>query len=115
MMPVHAGSVQITGLCIGHELARDVIGEMGQHVQQRVCGRLPPPAVAQARHDLARAKIIAFTSRQEEVYRRYPQTDTSLAARYARAILAHRFSRGGEAQAPSNRPSSATAMRRFMA
>jgi predicted Zn-dependent protease len=46
----------------------------------------------QARHDLMRAKLYGFLERPEMVLRRYPTTDTSLAARYARAIAAHRFS-----------------------
>jgi predicted Zn-dependent protease len=50
-----------------------------------------PPAL-QARHDLARAKLFGFIDRPEAVARRYPAGDTSLAARYARAISAYRFS-----------------------
>lgn len=50
-----------------------------------------PPAL-QMRHDLMRAKLIAFTSQAGEVVRRYPFTDNSLPARYARAIAAYRFS-----------------------
>jgi predicted Zn-dependent protease len=40
----------------------------------------------QLRHDMARAKISAFMERPDTVYRRYPPSDTSLPARYARAI-----------------------------
>lgn len=40
----------------------------------------------QLRHDMVRAKISAFMERQETVYRRYPLTNDSLPARYARAI-----------------------------
>ncbi|MGY8705251.1 M48 family metalloprotease [Bradyrhizobium sp. 18BD] len=40
----------------------------------------------QLRHDMVRAKISAFMERPELVYRRYPQTNDSLPARYARAI-----------------------------
>lgn len=40
----------------------------------------------QLRHDMARAKISAFMERPETVYRRYPQTNDSMPARYARAI-----------------------------
>jgi len=40
----------------------------------------------QLRHDLVRAKISAFMERPETVYRRYPQTNDSMPARYARAI-----------------------------
>ncbi|WP_456621199.1 MULTISPECIES: M48 family metalloprotease [unclassified Bradyrhizobium] len=40
----------------------------------------------QLRHDMVRAKISAFMERPETVYRRYPQSNDSLPARYARAI-----------------------------
>ena len=50
-----------------------------------------PPAL-QARHDLMRAKLYGFLERPDGVARRYPPSDTSLAARYARAISAYRFS-----------------------
>jgi predicted Zn-dependent protease len=44
----------------------------------------------QARHDMVRAKISAFMERPETVYRRYPQSNTSMPARYARAIVSYR-------------------------
>ena len=50
-----------------------------------------PPAL-QARHDLMRAKLYGFIERPDTVARRYPQSDASLAARYARAISAYRYS-----------------------
>ena len=50
-----------------------------------------PPAL-QARHDLMRAKLYGFIDPPDAVVRRYPLSDTSLAARYARAISAYRFS-----------------------
>jgi predicted Zn-dependent protease len=43
----------------------------------------------QLRHDLMRAKISAFMERQDTVYRRYPLSNDSLAARYARAITTY--------------------------
>ena len=43
----------------------------------------------QARHDMMRAKISAFMERQDTVYRRYPLSNTSLPARYARAITTY--------------------------
>jgi len=54
----------------------------------------------QARHDLMRAKLYGFLERPDAVARRYPLSDTSLAARYARAISAYRFfdPRGAVAQ-----------------
>jgi predicted Zn-dependent protease len=43
----------------------------------------------QARHDMMRAKISGFMERQDTVYRRYPLSNTSLPARYARAITTY--------------------------
>jgi predicted Zn-dependent protease len=44
----------------------------------------------QLRHDLMRAKLAGFLERPDAVARRYPASDTSLPARYARAISAYR-------------------------
>jgi predicted Zn-dependent protease len=44
----------------------------------------------QARHDMVRAKLSAFSEDPMLVMRRYPPSDTSMPARYARAILAYR-------------------------
>jgi predicted Zn-dependent protease len=44
------------------------------------------PPELQMRHDMVRAKISAFMERPETVYHRYPLSNTSLPARYARAI-----------------------------
>jgi len=43
----------------------------------------------QSRHDMMRAKISGFMERQDTVYRRYPLSNTSLPARYARAITTY--------------------------
>jgi predicted Zn-dependent protease len=54
----------------------------------------------QFRHDMMRAKLFGFTERPASVLAHYPLTDTSLPARYARAISAYRFGdpRGAMAQ-----------------
>jgi predicted Zn-dependent protease len=44
----------------------------------------------QLRHDMVRAKISAFMERPDTVYRRYPSSNNSLPARYARAIVTYR-------------------------
>ena len=49
------------------------------------------PPELQFRHDMMRAKLYGFTERPDLVLRRYPATDTSLPARYARAISTYRF------------------------
>jgi predicted Zn-dependent protease len=53
--------------------------------------RKDPPALQQ-RHDLMRAKLSGFLDRPDTVYRRYPPSDHSLPARYARAIITYRHS-----------------------
>jgi predicted Zn-dependent protease len=54
----------------------------------------------QQRHDLMRAKLYGFMDRADISGNRYPLSDQSLPARYARAIAAYRFSdpRGAQAQ-----------------
>ena len=51
----------------------------------------------QARHNLARAKLFGFIERFDGIGRRYPAHDQSVAARYARAIAAHRSGKMQEA------------------
>jgi predicted Zn-dependent protease len=46
----------------------------------------------QQRHDLMRAKLYGFIDRPDAVLRRFQANDTSLPARYARAIASYRFS-----------------------
>jgi predicted Zn-dependent protease len=53
--------------------------------------RKDPPAL-QLRHDMMRAKLFGFLDRPNNVYRRYPLSDHSLPARYARAIATYRYS-----------------------
>lgn len=43
----------------------------------------------QMRHDMMRAKVSGFMERADTVYRRYPASNTSLPARYARAIASY--------------------------
>nr|WP_249123655.1 MULTISPECIES: M48 family metalloprotease [unclassified Bradyrhizobium] len=47
-------------------------------------------AALQLRHDLMRAKIAGFMDRPDTVSRKYPPSNTSLPARYARAISTYR-------------------------
>jgi len=53
--------------------------------------KLDPPEL-QLRHDLMRAKLYGFLDQPGTVLRRYPLSNTSLPARYARAISAYRHS-----------------------
>jgi predicted Zn-dependent protease len=53
--------------------------------------RKDPPEL-QLRHDMMRAKLSGFLERPDTVARRYPSSDHSLPARYARAISTYRHS-----------------------
>jgi predicted Zn-dependent protease len=48
------------------------------------------PPELQLRHDMMRAKLHGFMDRPDTLQRAYPMSDTSLPARYARAIAAYR-------------------------
>jgi len=75
-----------------HPMARervDALLAMGQATPY--WDRVDSPEL-QLRHDMMRAKLVGFTDRPDSVARRYPLSDTSLPARYARAIAAYRHS-----------------------
>jgi predicted Zn-dependent protease len=50
------------------------------------------PPELQFRHDLMKAKLFGFLDEPQTVFNRYPQTDQSLSANYARAIATYRQS-----------------------
>ena len=74
-----------------HPLPRERLANLEVAARASPVFDKPDPPALQARHDLMRAKIVAFMGEPGEVSRRYPLSDTSLAARYARAISAYRF------------------------
>jgi predicted Zn-dependent protease len=50
------------------------------------------PPELQFRHDMMKAKLVGFIDQPQAVFNRYPQTDQSLPAMYARAIATYRQS-----------------------
>jgi len=48
------------------------------------------PPELQLRHDMMRAKMFGYLDQPETLYRRYPMSDNSMPARYARAIVNYR-------------------------
>jgi predicted Zn-dependent protease len=84
---------------LSHPLPPERIGNLETVARQSPNFGKKDSAAQQARHDLMRAKLFGFTGRADEVYRRYPASDNSLAARYARAIVAYQSKRIAEAQA----------------
>jgi predicted Zn-dependent protease len=74
-----------------HPMPRERVAALDELVKTNpYWDKLDPPEL-QLRHDMMRAKLAGFLERQDSITRRYPPSDTSLPARYARAIAAHRF------------------------
>jgi predicted Zn-dependent protease len=69
-----------------HPVAADRIARLRDLVTKSpYYGQADPPAL-QLRHDMVRAKISGYLERPQTVSNRYPASDNSLPARYARAI-----------------------------
>jgi predicted Zn-dependent protease len=73
-----------------HPMPAERMAALAELVKTQYWDKKDPPEL-QFRHDLMRAKLYGFTERADAVARRYPSSDTSLPARYARAIAAYRF------------------------
>jgi predicted Zn-dependent protease len=74
-----------------HPLPAERIASLTELVTKSPYYDTPDKPELQRRHDLVRAKFIAFTGTQQAVQRAYPPSDDSLPAAYARAVLAWRF------------------------
>lgn len=88
---------------MSHPMPRERVEALAQQAKASPHWNKKDPPELQERHDLMRAKLSGFLDKPDGVARRYPLSDTSLAARYARAISAYRFSdlRGALAQIDS--------------
>lgn len=87
---------------ISHPLPLERISQLERLAKQSPhYGAKDPPGL-QARHDLMRAKLFGFVERSDTVLRRYPPSNLSAPARYARAVLAYRSGRLSEALATIN-------------
>lgn len=76
-----------------HPVATDRLARLRSKVEHsKYYNKIDPPEL-QLRHDLMRAKLSGYLESPAIVQNRYPRTDTSLPARYARGIA--RFFQGG--------------------
>jgi predicted Zn-dependent protease len=80
-----------------HPMPTERISNLEQAAKQSPYFDAVDPPELQARHDLMRAKLIGFMGTSGEIARRYPISDMSLPARYARVIADNRFGRLEEA------------------
>lgn len=84
-------SKRIDPYLLSHPMARERIAALEELAKASPYYNAKDPPALQARHDLMRAKLYGFVERPDVVARRYPLSDTSLPAQYARAISAYRF------------------------
>jgi predicted Zn-dependent protease len=70
-----------------HPVATDRIARLRELVERSPYVDAKDPPELQLRHDLVRAKISGYLEASQTVFNRYPAKDTSLPARYARAIV----------------------------
>ncbi len=75
-----------------HPLTHDRIAFVRNHVAQSAYSDSSPPSEYAAMFRRMQAKLHAFLGRPARTFARYPQTDASLPARYARAIVHSRQS-----------------------
>jgi predicted Zn-dependent protease len=73
-----------------HPMPQERMAALTELVKTPYWAKKDPPDL-QFRHDMMRAKLFGFTERPATILAHYPSTDTSLPARYARAISAYRF------------------------
>jgi predicted Zn-dependent protease len=84
---------------LSHPLPRERISQLERLAKQSPHFGAKDPPARQARHDLMRAKLFGFVERSDTVLRRYPPSNTSAPARYARAVVAYKSGRLSEALA----------------
>lgn len=82
-----------------HPVAANRLAQLRDAVAKSQFATQKDPPALQLRHDLMRAKIAGYLERPTIVFNRYPSSDNSLPARYARAIATF-FQSGIERAAP---------------
>jgi predicted Zn-dependent protease len=75
---------------LSHPMPRERISQLENIARNSPYFAKTDPPQLQFRHDMMRAKLAGFTDRPEQVYRRYPPSNNSMPARYARAISTYR-------------------------
>ncbi|MFM9939651.1 MAG: M48 family metalloprotease [Hyphomicrobiaceae bacterium] len=82
-----------------HPVAANRLAQLRDAVAKSPFGAEKDPPALQLRHDLMRAKLSGYLDRPQVVFNRYPASNTTLPARYARTI-AKFFLNGLEAALP---------------
>ena len=82
-----------------HPVATDRLARLRELVERSPHFNSRDSSQLQLRHDMMRAKLAGYLERPQVVFNRYPRSDNSLPARYARAIA--RFMQGGQTALPA--------------
>jgi predicted Zn-dependent protease len=83
-------SQNIDPYALDHPMPEERMEELANLVHNQYWDKKDPPEL-QFRHDMMRAKLYGFMNPPNVVLRHYPLTDTSIPARYARAISTYRY------------------------
>jgi predicted Zn-dependent protease len=75
---------------LDHPLTPDRVEFVRNHVENSKFSDVPEPAEYDEQFQRIQAKLMGFLRTQQETFTRYPESDTSLPARYARAIAYYR-------------------------
>jgi predicted Zn-dependent protease len=78
-------SQYIDPYALDHPMPQERVAELANLVHNQYWDKKDPPEL-QFRHDMMRAKLFGFMDSPSQVLRLYPLSDTSIPARYARAI-----------------------------
>jgi predicted Zn-dependent protease len=73
-----------------HPMPRDRLEQLERAAAESPFWEAEDSPGLQLRHDMMRAKLSGFTESPSTVERRYPRSDSGIAAQYARAIVAYR-------------------------
>lgn len=83
-------SREVDPYAMSHPMPSERIAALGELARSSPNWDKKDDAALQLRHDMMRAKTSGFMETPDTVHRRYPQSNTSLPARYARAIVTYR-------------------------
>jgi predicted Zn-dependent protease len=89
----YISDAQKTAFARSHPLSTERLARLRKLVESSPYYSVKDTPELQLRHDLMRAKLAGYLESPQTVFNRYPSTDQSLPARYARALA--RFFKGG--------------------
>ncbi len=84
-----AGSQFVDPYILSHPMPQNRIANLRQLVKRSPYYKNADSKRLQHRHDLVKAKLIAYTTTARNTFRKYPRSNTSIPARYARAIASY--------------------------